>query len=102
VDALIKEVIIFILLIASGFFFSVGTIGLLRMPDTFTRMHATTKSDTLGAGLALVALMIYRGLDAVTLKLIFILLFVWITTPTAAHIIAKATYNQDKNVGEPK
>jgi len=97
---LIKEFIIYFLLLASGFFFSVGTIGLLRMPDTFTRMHATTKSDTLGAGLALLALMIYRGLDVITLKLIFILVFVWITTPTAAHIMAKATYNQNRNDGE--
>jgi multicomponent Na+:H+ antiporter subunit G len=100
VVALIKEFIIYFLLLASGFFFSVGTIGLLRMPDTFTRMHATTKSDTLGAGLALLALMIYRGLDVITLKLIFILVFVWITTPTAAHIMAKATYNQNRNDGE--
>lgn len=97
---MIKEFIIYFLLLASGFFFSVGTIGLLRMPDTFTRMHATTKSDTLGAGLALLALMIYRGLDVITLKLIFILIFVWITTPTAAHIMAKATYNQNRNDGE--
>ena len=99
---MLKEYVIFFLLISSGFFFSVGTVGLLRMPDTFTRMHATTKSDTLGAGLALLALMIYRGLDVITLKMIFILVFVWITTPTAAHIMAKATYNQNRDEGETK
>jgi multicomponent Na+:H+ antiporter subunit G len=91
---MIKEIIIIALLLASGFFFFVGTIGLLRMPDAFSRMHATTKSDTLGAGLAFSALMIYRGFDVVSIKLLIVLIFVWLTTPTAAHIIAKATYNE--------
>lgn len=72
----------------------VGTIGLIRMPDAFCKMHATTKSDTLGAGLALLALMVYKGFDPISLKLFFIIMFVWITNSTAAHIIAKATYYQ--------
>jgi len=95
---MIKAIIILTLLISSSFFFLVGTIGLIRMPDAFCRMHATTKSDTLGAGLALLALVIYRGFDVISIKLLIILLFVWITTPTAAHIMAKAAYNQKKIV----
>lgn len=95
---MIKAIIILTLLISSSFFFLVGTIGLIRMPDAFCRMHATTKSDTLGAGLALLALIIYRGFDVISIKLLIILLFVWITTPTAAHIMAKAAYNQKKIV----
>ncbi|MDP3386030.1 MAG: monovalent cation/H(+) antiporter subunit G [Eubacteriales bacterium] len=95
---MIKIGIILILLAASSFFFLVGTIGLIRMPDAFCRMHATTKSDTLGAGLALLALVIYRGFDVISIKLLIILLFVWITTPTAAHIMAKAAYNQKKTI----
>ncbi len=92
---MIRDIIIYIFLFGSGFFFFVGTVGLLRMPDTYSRMHATAKSDTLGAGLAFLALVIYRGLDIVSLKLLIVLIFVWITTPTAAHIIAKAKYNQE-------
>jgi len=82
-----------LLLIGGSFFFLVGTVGLIRLPDAFTRMHATTKCDTLGAGLILVALMIYQGFHMISVKLFVILLFIWLTNPTAAHIIAKAAYN---------
>lgn len=82
-----------LLLIGGSFFFLVGTIGLIRLPDAFTRMHATTKCDTLGAGMILVSLMVYQGFHMISLKLFIILLFIWLTNPTAAHIIAKAAYN---------
>jgi multicomponent Na+:H+ antiporter subunit G len=82
-----------ILLLGGSFFFLVGTIGLIRLPDAFTRMHATTKCDTLGAGMILVSLMIFQGFHMISVKLFIILLFIWITNPTAAHIIAKAAYN---------
>ncbi len=84
--------LIIIFLLAGIFFFSVGVIGLLRLPDVFCRMHATTKCDTLGAGLMLFALMIYHGWAPDTIKLAFIVIFIWLTNPTAAHIIAKASY----------
>ncbi|SET06817.1 multisubunit sodium/proton antiporter, MrpG subunit [Natronincola peptidivorans] len=82
------------LLISSGFFFLVGTVGLVRMPDAFTRMHATTKCDTLGAGLALLALVVNQGFHIISVKLLLIIGFIWMTNPTAAHIIAKAEYNK--------
>jgi multicomponent Na+:H+ antiporter subunit G len=75
------------------FFFLVGTIGLLRLSDVFTRLHATTKSDTLGAGLMIVAAMVYVGWDVAVVKLFLVLVFIWLTNPTAAHIIAKAEYH---------
>lgn len=90
----IQTVLVVLLLIGSSFFFLVGTIGLIRMPDAFCKMHATTKSDTLGAGLALLALMVYNGFSPITFKLFFIIVFVWITNSTGAHIIAKAAYHQ--------
>lgn len=92
---IIRYLLIGILLLGGLFFFSVGTIGLLRLPDVFTRLHATTKSDTLGAGLIILAAMVYLGLDIVVIKLILILVFVWITNPTAAHIISKAVYEKE-------
>lgn len=93
---MIINVIVTILLFFSVFFFAVGTIGLIRLPDTYTRMHATTKGDTLGAGLGLLALAIYN-LDKpfVAGKLIIIIVFVWITNPTAAHFISQAQYKKD-------
>ncbi|MBV1708556.1 MAG: monovalent cation/H(+) antiporter subunit G [Erysipelothrix sp.] len=89
------EIIAILFLLGGAFFFFVGTTGLIRMPDVFCRMHATTKCDTLGAGMILVGLMIFNGLSMISLKLFLILIFIWLTNPTAAHIIAKAEYKKD-------
>ncbi len=89
--------ILTIAFLATGlFFFSVGTVGLLRLPDSFTRMHATTKCDTLGVGLTLGALCIHAGLSFETAKLLLVIVFVWITNPTATHVIARTTYHAAK------
>jgi len=97
---IIQTLLVVILLLGGVFFFSVGTLGLLRLPDVFTRLHATTKSDTLGTGLILLAAMVYLGIDIVVVKVFLILVFIWITNPTAAHIISKAVY--DKEILEKK
>lgn len=78
------------------FFFFVGTVGLIRLPDVLTRMHATTKCDTLGAGLIVVGVVLYLGFTLASLKALLILAFIWLTNPTAAHIIAKAIVQKDK------
>src|SRR5690554_2588243 len=91
---MIKDIVIIMLVLFSTFFFMVGTLGLIRLPDVFTRMHATTKSDTLGAGLGMLALMVYKGLDPVSIKFLLILVFIFITNPVASHIIAKAAYHK--------
>ena len=92
---MMKEIVILLLALSSCFFFLVGTTGLIRLPDVFSRMHATTKSDTLGAGLALLALIVYKGFDPVSLKLLIVLIFIMITNPVAAHIISKAAYDKE-------
>ncbi len=94
---MLKDIIILLLVISSCFFFLVGTTGLIRLPDVFSRMHATTKSDTLGAGLALTALIVHKGFDPVSLKLLVVLIFILITNPVASHIIAKAAYYNQKD-----
>jgi multicomponent Na+:H+ antiporter subunit G len=87
--------IIIILFISSGmFFFFVGVVGLLRMPNVFTRMHATTKCDTMGAGLVFAGLIMWQGVSFISANILLILIFVWITNPTAAHAIAKAAYQR--------
>ncbi len=93
---MLREIIVLILFVSSGFFFAVGTLGLLRMPDVFTRMHASTKCDTLGAGLALIGVAVYAGFSMVSIKALVIIAFIWITNPTAAHIIAKAKHIGDQ------
>ena len=87
-----------ILLLSGGiFFFGVGALGLIRLPDVFTRMHAAAKSDTLGAGLILLALIINYGWKTASLQLGAIIIFIAVSTPVAAHLIARAVYNSNKN-----
>ena len=90
-----------ILFIAGGlFFYLVGVVGLIRLPDVFTRMHATTKCDTLGAGLLFLGLIIWQGFTIFSLEIALILAFIWLTNPTAAHYIAKAEYERMEKKGE--
>lgn len=80
------------------FFFMVGTLGVLRFPDVFTRVHSAAKCDTLGVLLSLTGLIIYSGFNFTSLKLILVLVFVWITNPTATHLIGKAEYMRKKSL----
>lgn len=84
------EIATWICLLAGGFFSIVGAIGLVRMPDFFTRMHAASVTETLGAGLILLGLMLQAGLTLVTAKLLMVGLLIYFTSPTATHALAKA------------
>jgi multicomponent Na+:H+ antiporter subunit G len=85
-----------VVLAAGGVFFAVvAAVGLLRLPDLYTRAHAASKSDTLGAVLALSAAALAFGADVPAAKIVLLLLFMFITTPTAAHAITRAAYDQD-------
>jgi multicomponent Na+:H+ antiporter subunit G len=78
-------------LISSGAFFTVtGMIGLLRMPDLFTRLHAASVTDTLGAGLLCGGLMLQAGPTLVAAKLLFILALLFFTGPAITHALAQA------------
>ena len=83
-------------LAAGGLFCVIGALGLLRMPDFFTRMHAASITDTLGAGLILFGLMLQAGLTLVTAKLAIIALLIFFTSPTATHALAKAASHSTK------
>jgi multicomponent Na+:H+ antiporter subunit G len=92
-----KAALMSVFLLGGLFFFSVGTIGLLRFPDLFTRAHSAAKCDTLGAVLSLIALMIYSGWNYPSLKLLLVLVFLWTTNPMATHLIAKAVFLKREN-----
>jgi len=82
-------------LVAGGVFFTfVAAVGLLRLPDVYTRTHSASKSDTLGAGLALAAVAVTFGADLPTVKAGLLVVFMFITNPTAAHAIARAAADQ--------
>ncbi len=75
---------------AGGFFIIVSAIGINRMPDVFTRLHAASVGDTFGAALMLVGMMVVAGFSLVTVKLLLLLLFLWFMGPVATHAIARA------------
>ena len=87
---MLLDAISWILLIVGGAFCVIGATGLLRMPDFFTRMHAASIVDTLGAAFILLGLMLQAGLTLVTVKLIAIGLLLFFTSPVATHALARA------------
>lgn len=89
---IIREIVAAILVAGGIFFFLVSVIGLIRLPDVYMRVHATAKGDTLGLGLALLGAIVYLGFTYTSLKLLLIVAFIWITSPTAAHVIGKSAY----------
>lgn len=81
------------LAIGSGVLFLLaGGIGLVRMPDFYTRCHAAGVTDTGATLLIIVGLMLQAGLTLVTVKLALILVFLFFTSPTATHALAHAAY----------
>ncbi|PSP83155.1 Na+/H+ antiporter subunit G [Halobacteriales archaeon QS_6_64_34] len=82
-------------LAALGAFFSgVAAIGIIRLPDVYTRAHAASKSDTLGAVLTIAAAALALETGLSTAKAVFLLVFMFLTNPTAAHAVARAAKDQ--------
>lgn len=90
----IVDIASWVCLVAGGFFCLVGGIGLLRMPDFYTRMHAASVTETLGAGLILLGLLIQAGITLVGAKLLMIGLLIFFTSPAASHALAKAALSR--------
>jgi multicomponent Na+:H+ antiporter subunit G len=78
------------LILVGGLFCLVGAIGLLRMPDFYTRVHAASVTDVVGSFAMLLGLALQAGLTLVTVKLVFIALLIFFTSPAATHALVKA------------
>lgn len=87
---LILDIVSSVLLIAGVFFSLTGSIGLFKFPDFFSRVHASSVTDSIAAVLIIGGLLLQTSFDLNTAKLIFILLFLMITSPTASHALAKS------------
>ena len=79
-----------VLLTLGGISILIGGIGALRLPDLFTRMHAASVTDSMGAILVLLGIMLQAGLSLATIKLAAILIFLLLTSPTASSALAAA------------
>jgi multicomponent Na+:H+ antiporter subunit G len=88
----IVEIVSALCLLAGAFFMVVGCIGLVRMPDRYTRMHAASVTDTLGAGLLLFGLLLQAGLGLTAAKLVMLGLLIFFASPTATHALARAAF----------
>jgi multicomponent Na+:H+ antiporter subunit G len=81
-----------ILLGIGGVVMVLAAIGMVRLPDLFTRMQASSKSSTLGVACMLLAVAIYFGTLGVTTRALLVIVFFFLTMPVAAHMIARAAY----------
>ncbi|NBB74307.1 MAG: Na+/H+ antiporter subunit G [Bacteroidetes bacterium] len=86
------ETIAALLLLGGAAFMMVATIGALRLPDFYTRMHAITKAGTLGIGLILVGIAVFFGDLSATTRAVAVIAFVLFTAPVSAHMIGRAGY----------
>jgi multicomponent Na+:H+ antiporter subunit G len=85
--AVVIDILSWILLLAGAGFMLVGGIGVLRLPDVYTRAHAAGITDTLGADLILIGLILQGGFTLVSVKLALILVFIFFTSPTSTHAL---------------
>ncbi len=88
----LQHLVAMVMVSAGIFFVLVGNIGLIRLPDFYTRAHATGKVDTLATLLIMIGLMVYEGLNLNSAKLLLVLIFVALTNPTATNALARAAY----------
>ncbi len=88
--SLLLDVFSWVLLSLGGVFVFIGGLGAVRMPDLYTRMHAASLTDTIGSILIIVGVMLQAGASLATLKLLMILIFLLLTSPTATNALASA------------
>lgn len=81
-----------VIVVLGSLFTLLATIGILRLPDLYTRMHAASKAGAIGAGLIMVAIALVAQDTAVTIRSVFGIVFILLTTPVAAHLLARAAY----------
>lgn len=85
----------FLLLFGLGIF-SIEMIGVYRFHYVLNRMHAAAMGDTLGIGFSLVGLMIMSGFNFTSLKLLFVVIFLWFSSPASSHLIARLEVTTDE------
>ncbi|MFZ7104891.1 MAG: monovalent cation/H(+) antiporter subunit G [Peptococcaceae bacterium] len=86
------KIIAGIFLLFGFFFILVAALGVMRLPDFYSRLHASGKSETLGMLLSFIGLALYEGFTLTSIKLWFIVLFILIANPIGTHIICREAY----------
>ena len=86
----IVDLLSWMLLMTGATFSIIGGIGIVRLPEFFSRMHGAGITDTMGAGLIVAGLMLQAGLSLTALKLVAILFFLTVTSPSSCHALARS------------
>ncbi|WP_291787464.1 monovalent cation/H(+) antiporter subunit G [Cecembia sp.] len=94
---MIKELLIVLLLLAGCFFFLAGTLGLLRFPDLFSRLHALTNADNLGLGFIAAGMALYIASPWTSVKIFLIWILTLLSSATSSYLIARFQRGQDKS-----
>jgi len=88
----VAEIIALGLMFIGAIFTFIAALGVVRLPDLFMRMHANTKSATLGVGFIMLGAVVYFGDVTVTARAVAVVLFLFITAPISSHLLARAAY----------
>ncbi|MBP8819066.1 MAG: monovalent cation/H(+) antiporter subunit G [Syntrophomonadaceae bacterium] len=89
---MLKTFFVILFLALGSFLIVVASIGVVRFPDFYTRVHAAGKVDTLGQSLILLALIIYEGLSPLSLKIFLIIILIYLINPSATHFVTQSAY----------
>jgi len=89
---MILEIISSIFLLAGSVFFLISSIGILRFPDLYTRMHAATKGGAFGAVLMLMGVAVHFAELWISIEVLLVIIFIFLTAPVAGHMIGRAAY----------
>ena len=92
IGILIRDIASIVLMATGLVFVLAGALGVLRLPDFFTRMHAAGVTDTLGAELIVLSLMLQAGFTLLSAKLLLVGFLLFLTSPTATHAVANAAH----------
>jgi multicomponent Na+:H+ antiporter subunit G len=88
----VAEIIAFGLMLVGAIFIFVAGLGVLRLPDLFMRMHANTKSATMGVGFIMLGAAVYFDDITVTTRALAVVVFLLVTAPISSHLLARAAY----------
>jgi multicomponent Na+:H+ antiporter subunit G len=91
------KIIVSILILLGSFFILIASVGMLRFNDLYGRLHASTKATSFGILLMLIGFSVYFNDIQVYVKALLIILFIYLTSPLAAHSISKSYKSNDKN-----
>ena len=93
--SLLLDIFSVVAILAGGFFYLAGTVGLLRFPDAYTRLHALTKADNLGLALVVIGLLPQVGSLLAGLKLLLVWLLVMLSSAAVSQLIARSVRRQE-------